>query len=274
MLDIAFQLGSIPTDEVVGLVDHHQSLAAAEHRQRAQLVEDRGKRDGRTGKRGAGKLGVVSRKHRRAKPCQGLPLEKGLVAKQHANGPWQVLRDVGQIVERFDGFRHASHYSPSSPGRKSSSADAESQRLGRTPIAVARRGLGRPPFRSCHTSAWRPAAGRYTGSFVQACQALSVGEGSVGKCCEICGKKRLWGTPSPSAARPSTWAASVRRSPAFRAAQFKPNLQTVHATVGKTNKTLRVCTQCIRSGAVTKRVRTAPFKLPSGSASKPAPAAS
>ena len=41
------------------------------------------------------------------KSCQGLPLEKRLVAKQHANRPWRMLLGVGQIVERFDGFRHA-----------------------------------------------------------------------------------------------------------------------------------------------------------------------
>jgi large subunit ribosomal protein L28 len=45
--------------------------------------------------------------------------------------------------------------------------------------------------------------------------------------------------------------------------QFKPNLQSVKVTVGRgTNKTIRVCTQCIRSGAITKKVRNAPFKLP------------
>jgi large subunit ribosomal protein L28 len=45
--------------------------------------------------------------------------------------------------------------------------------------------------------------------------------------------------------------------------QFKPNLQRVRITTNKgTNTTVRVCTQCIRSGAITKRVRNAPFKLP------------
>ena len=47
--------------------------------------------------------------------------------------------------------------------------------------------------------------------------------------------------------------------------KFKPNLQSVHVTTrGGTNTTLRVCVQCLRSGAVTKRVRSAPFKLPTG----------
>jgi large subunit ribosomal protein L28 len=48
--------------------------------------------------------------------------------------------------------------------------------------------------------------------------------------------------------------------------QFKPNLQRVRVTVKGTNKSMNVCTQCIRSGAITKLVKTAPFKLPSDAA--------
>ena len=45
--------------------------------------------------------------------------------------------------------------------------------------------------------------------------------------------------------------------------QFKPNLQRVKITTANgTNKTANVCTQCIRSGAITKAIRNAPFKLP------------
>ncbi len=51
--------------------------------------------------------------------------------------------------------------------------------------------------------------------------------------------------------------------------QFKPNLQKVHVTTPNgTHKTLRVCTQCIRSGAVTKRVHASPFKLPQSAESE------
>lgn len=43
---------------------------------------------------------------------------------------------------------------------------------------------------------------------------------------------------------------------------FQPNLQRVKVTTDNgTNKTVRVCTQCIRSGAVQKRVHNAPFQL-------------
>ena len=45
--------------------------------------------------------------------------------------------------------------------------------------------------------------------------------------------------------------------------RFKPNLQRVRVTTANgTHKTMRVCTQCIRSGAVTKKVHNTPFKLP------------
>jgi large subunit ribosomal protein L28 len=45
--------------------------------------------------------------------------------------------------------------------------------------------------------------------------------------------------------------------------KFKPNLQKVRVTTaGGTHKSMRVCTQCIRSGAITKRVHNAPFQVP------------
>jgi len=43
---------------------------------------------------------------------------------------------------------------------------------------------------------------------------------------------------------------------------FKPNLQRIHVTENGTNMTKLVCTQCIRSGAVTKLVKAKPFRLP------------
>ncbi|MDZ4820045.1 MAG: 50S ribosomal protein L28 [Planctomycetota bacterium] len=43
--------------------------------------------------------------------------------------------------------------------------------------------------------------------------------------------------------------------------KFKPNLQRIRITANGTNMTKLVCTQCIKSGAVTKLVRRKPFKL-------------
>jgi large subunit ribosomal protein L28 len=51
--------------------------------------------------------------------------------------------------------------------------------------------------------------------------------------------------------------------------QFRPNLQRVHVTTaGGAHKTVRVCTQCIRSGAVIKTIRHAPFQVPKAVAKK------
>jgi large subunit ribosomal protein L28 len=51
--------------------------------------------------------------------------------------------------------------------------------------------------------------------------------------------------------------------------QFRPNLQTLHvSTANGTRKTVRVCTQCIRSGAIVKRVRATPFRLAKTAAKK------
>ena len=46
--------------------------------------------------------------------------------------------------------------------------------------------------------------------------------------------------------------------------QFRPNLQKIRVALeGGGAKSKRVCTQCIRSGAVRKAVKNKPFKLPS-----------
>jgi len=51
--------------------------------------------------------------------------------------------------------------------------------------------------------------------------------------------------------------------------QFKPNLQKVRVTTDNgTHKSIRVCTQCIRSGAITKKIRSAPFKVPKAAETK------
>jgi len=45
--------------------------------------------------------------------------------------------------------------------------------------------------------------------------------------------------------------------------KFKPNLQRVRVTTANgTNRRMLVCTQCLRSGAVTKKVQAKPFALP------------
>jgi large subunit ribosomal protein L28 len=51
--------------------------------------------------------------------------------------------------------------------------------------------------------------------------------------------------------------------------KFKPNLQTVKvSTPTGSHRTMRVCTRCLRSGAIRKIVRRKPFKLPTEVKSK------
>ena len=53
--------------------------------------------------------------------------------------------------------------------------------------------------------------------------------------------------------------------------KFKPNLQRLRVTVGRgTSTTVLVCTQCIKSGKVTKLVHQQPFRLQNVEQAKPA----
>ena len=53
--------------------------------------------------------------------------------------------------------------------------------------------------------------------------------------------------------------------------EFKPNLQRIKITTpGGTNKTVVICTRCLKKGIVRKAVKQAPFKLPVDHKAKPA----
>ena len=54
--------------------------------------------------------------------------------------------------------------------------------------------------------------------------------------------------------------------------EFKPNLQRIKITTPNgTNKTVIICTRCLKKGIVRKAVKQAPFKLPVDHKAKPAP---
>jgi len=81
--------------------------------------------------------------------------------------------------------------------------------------------------------------------------------------CEVCGKKPAMGNQVTHRGKAKYLGGVGTKVTGISRRQFRPNLQRVHVTTaGGTNKTVRVCTQCIRSGAVTKRIRNAPFRLP------------
>ncbi len=80
--------------------------------------------------------------------------------------------------------------------------------------------------------------------------------------CEICGKSANMGNRVTIRGKAKYLGGVGTKVTGIARRQFKPNLQRLRVTVGRgTNTTKLVCAQCIRSGAVTKLVRRAPFKL-------------
>jgi len=59
--------------------------------------------------------------------------------------------------------------------------------------------------------------------------------------CDLCGKGRLVGN-------------KISHSNIKTKITQKPNLQKVRAAIGQSTKRLRVCTRCLRTGTVTKKV--------------------
>jgi large subunit ribosomal protein L28 len=86
--------------------------------------------------------------------------------------------------------------------------------------------------------------------------------------CQVCGKKPVLGNQVTHRGKAKYLGGVGTKVTGISRRKFRPNLQRVHITAPNgTRKTLRVCTQCIRSGAVTKRVHHIPFKLPKASGS-------
>ena len=87
----------------------------------------------------------------------------------------------------------------------------------------------------------------------------------MARVCEICGKKAVMGNSVSHRGKAKYLGGVGTKVTGITRRQFRPNLQKVRVTTANgTHKTMRVCAQCIRSGAVTKTVRSAPFKLPPG----------
>ena len=81
--------------------------------------------------------------------------------------------------------------------------------------------------------------------------------------CEVCGKSPSMGNSVTHRGKAKHLGGVGTKITGITRRKFRPNLQRVKVTTKNgTHKTMRVCTQCIRSGAVTKVVRCAPFKLP------------
>jgi len=91
----------------------------------------------------------------------------------------------------------------------------------------------------------------------------------MARVCEICGKGVAKGNSVAHRGKAKYLGGVGTKITGITRREFRPNLQRVRVTTANgTHKTMRVCTQCIRSGAVAKRIRSAPFKLPPGESAK------
>ena len=83
--------------------------------------------------------------------------------------------------------------------------------------------------------------------------------------CQVCGKQSQMGNSVETRGKAKYLGGVGTKITGITRRKFKPNLQRVRvAQDDGTNKRMLVCTQCIRSGAIRKAVKQAPFKLPDG----------
>jgi len=85
----------------------------------------------------------------------------------------------------------------------------------------------------------------------------------MARICEVCGKGPQMGNTVQTRGKAKYLGGVGTKITGITRRQFKPNLQRVRVTTASgSNKAMRVCTQCLRSGAVTKRIAAKPFKVP------------
>ena len=81
--------------------------------------------------------------------------------------------------------------------------------------------------------------------------------------CEICGKGAMVGNSVSTRGKAKYLGGVGTKVTGISRRKFKPNLQRVRVTTENgANKSVRVCTQCLRNGAVTRRVKAKPFTIP------------
>jgi large subunit ribosomal protein L28 len=85
----------------------------------------------------------------------------------------------------------------------------------------------------------------------------------MARICEICGKGAQIGNRIETRGKAKYLGGVGTKITGITRRKFKPNLQRVKVTTPNGGvKTVCVCTQCIRSGVIRKKVRQAPFRLP------------
>jgi large subunit ribosomal protein L28 len=85
----------------------------------------------------------------------------------------------------------------------------------------------------------------------------------MARVCEVCGKGTQVGNAVEVRGKAKYLGGVGTKKTGITRRKFKPNLQRVKvSTMAGTHKSVRVCTRCLRNGAVRKVVRQKPFKLP------------
>jgi large subunit ribosomal protein L28 len=79
--------------------------------------------------------------------------------------------------------------------------------------------------------------------------------------CAVCGKGAQLGNQVTTRGKKKYLGGVGTKITGITRRKFRPNLQSVNVSTAKGNKAMLVCTKCLKSGAVTKVVRAAPFKL-------------
>lgn len=84
--------------------------------------------------------------------------------------------------------------------------------------------------------------------------------------CEVCGKGHQLGNQVTIRGKAKYLGGVGTKITGITRRKFKPNLQRVNASTPKGNKSMLVCTQCLKNGAIRKVVRLAPFQIPEAAA--------
>ena len=94
----------------------------------------------------------------------------------------------------------------------------------------------------------------------------------MGQQCAITGKKPVRGNKYTHRGKAKYLGGVGTKVTGISRREFKPNLQRIKITTPNgTNKTVLICTRCLKKGIVRKAVKQAPFKLPIDHKAKPSP---
>lgn len=90
--------------------------------------------------------------------------------------------------------------------------------------------------------------------------------------CEFCEKTKSVGNQITTRGKAKYLGGVGTKVTGISRREFKPNLQRIKITTPNgTNKTVTICTRCLKKGIVRKAVQQAPFKLPVDHKAKTAP---